>query len=252
MKLTIIGSGTILPDPARGPCALLLEAAGRRILVDGGSGTLRTLARLGADPRHLDAGVYSHRHLDHIGELPSLFFLFRVTGRVRAYPLFGGGGLGAFGERLEALHGRLTTDFEAPVHELSLSSADSVQIAPGLVLRTRPANHTHGALHLRFEADHASVVFSGDTGPSPALADLASGADLLVTECAFPAPNPDHLCPDDVAAIAAAARPGRIALTHFYPEVDEGQALTRIASSGVPVERAWDGWTWESRGPTPG
>lgn len=246
MRLTVVGSGTLRPNADRGPAALLVEAAGKRFLVDGGSGTLRTLARLGVDAATLDGGVYSHRHLDHIGELPALFFLYSCFGRDRPYPLYGGGGLLAHLERLEAVHGSLREGFTAPVHELSLSQPDEVELAPGLVLRTAPARHNHGALHLAFDADGARYVFSGDTGPSPALARLAAGADLLVTECAMIEPTDYHLRPEDVAELVAEARPKHVVLTHFYPEVDPVRALAIVAATGVPVERADDGSVYSS------
>jgi len=245
LKLTIVGSGTILPDPDRGPCALLVEAAGLRVLVDGGSGTLRTLTRLGHDPRELDAQVLSHRHLDHVGELPSLLFLHKVAGRRRPFRLYGGGGLTTLIERIEAAFGELTADYGTPVTELSLRGPDAVELAPGLRLETAPAVHKHGALHLAFIADGRRVVFSGDTGPSPALAELSRGADLLVTECAYATPGEDHLCAAEIAAMVAEARPARVVLTHLYPEVDEATALATIAATGVPVERGFDGWSWE-------
>jgi ribonuclease BN (tRNA processing enzyme) len=86
------------------------------------------------------------------------------------------------------------------------------------------------------------VVFSGDTGPSEALASLAAGADLLVCECASSreAPVPGHLTPEDVAAVADAARPSEVWLTHLYPGVDPAAALRTVAGAGVPVRRACD------------
>ena len=38
------------------------------------------------------------------------------------------------------------------------------------------------ALGLRFDTDDGSVVFSGDTGPTDNLVELAQGADVLVHE----------------------------------------------------------------------
>lgn len=246
MRLTVVGSGTLRPDADRGPAALLVEAAGARFLVDGGSGTLRTLARLGVEAASLDGGVISHRHLDHVAELPTLFFLYSCFGRDRPYRLFGGGGLVAHVERLEAVHGSLREGFEVPMHELSLSGPDEAELAPGLVLRTAPARHSRGALHLAFEADGQRFVFSGDTGPSVELARLAAGADLLVTECAVATPSEYHLRPEDVAALVAEARPRRVVLTHLYPEVDPDRALRTVAATGVPVERADDGRAYDS------
>jgi len=114
---------------------------------------------------------------------------------------------------------------------------------------TRPAAHSAGALHLRFEADGTAIVFSGDTGPSEHLARLAEGADLLVCECSFPDETPEegHLTPSAIAAVADAARPREIWLTHLYPMVDPALAVATIAKTGIPVRRAADLDEWPRR-----
>ena len=59
MRFTVLGSGTAVPDPDRGPAGFLVEVDGLAWLVDGGSGTLQRCARAGVDPRKLSGGVYS-------------------------------------------------------------------------------------------------------------------------------------------------------------------------------------------------
>ena len=124
-----------------------------------------------------------------------------------------------------------------------LFRSGSADLPGGVLLETLPAVHTAGALHLRFTIGGFSLVFSGDTGPSPALAELARGVDVLVTECAASGPDPwnSHLSPDDVAAIVDAARPGRVVLTHLYPGVDPSEALATVGRTGIPTTRAEDG-----------
>jgi phosphoribosyl 1,2-cyclic phosphodiesterase len=173
-----------------------------------------------------------------------LLFYFKSSGRVRPFPLFGGEGLAGHVHLLRGAHGDLAARFGAPVTELPLDGAGLVEPLPGLHLRTRPAAHKHGALHLGFEAAGRRVVFSGDTGPSAGLVELARGADLLVCECALAAPGEGHLCPDDVAAIVASARPAAVVLHHLYPDVDPEFALDRVAATGVPTHLAHDGLMW--------
>ena len=249
MKVTVLGSGTSVPDPERGPCGLLVQAGADAWLVDGGSGTLQRCARAGVDPRTLTGGVYSHYHPDHCADLVPLLFAMRVgpPPRVVDYPIWAGQGFGAFFEGLRGVYGKWIEPGRGRVHvhELSLEG-EAVTDLGGIRLRTRPANHTASALHLRFEAEDTAVVFSGDTGPSDALARLASGADLLVCECAAPdhAPFEGHLSPSQVAAIVDTARPRAVWLTHLYPNVDPEQALATVARTGVPVRRADDGDAW--------
>lgn len=248
MRFVIVGSGTTLPDEARGPAGFYVEHGGARLLVDGGTGTIRSLKRFGIDARELDGGVYSHRHLDHCGDLAPLLFTFKVARRSRAYPIWAGTG---FAEYLDQLHGVypgwLRGERWAPVvTELPLDAVHEVELPGGLRLTTAPAVHGAGALHLRFRSeDGFTVVFSGDTGPSAALAALAAGADWLVSECAGADATVlgDHLWPEAVAAIADEARPRRIALTHLYEGTDPARALAVVGATGIPVQHAYDGLT---------
>jgi ribonuclease BN (tRNA processing enzyme) len=54
-------------------------------------------------------------------------------------------------------------------------------------------DHPVEAYALRLEADGASFVYSGDTGPCAALDRLAAGADLLLAEASFQEPRDDGL-----------------------------------------------------------
>ena len=247
MKVTVLGSGTAIPDGERGPAGFLLSLESTQILVDGGSGSLSRLSSLGVNPRSLDGGVYTHRHLDHTGDLAPLLFAMRVGGRLpqaRDYPLWAGEGFGAFVAGLEALYpGWLNTaDWRARVQELSIEERDEAQLPGEIRLETAPANHSAGALHLSFSARGRRVVFSGDTGPSEALIELATEADLLICECALPAEDPQvrHLWPEAVAEILVRAQPRRALITHFYPECDPEGALSLLEATGVSVERARD------------
>lgn len=251
LSLTVLGSGTSLPDPDRGPCGLLVRTQDGAWLIDGGSGTLQRCARAGVDPRTLSGGIYSHRHPDHCADLVPLLFAMRVgpPARTADYPIWAGTGFAAYLEGLRHAHGRWITPGTGAVRltELSTTAPDTADLG-GITLRTAPANHGAGALHLRFEAHGTAIVFSGDTGPSPALATLAAGADLLVCECAAPdaAPIPGHLTPSSVAALVEAARPAAVWLTHFYPSVDPERALLTVGRTGVPVRRAADGDVWNA------
>ena len=249
MRFVLLGTGTLVPDADRGPAGFLVECHDARILVDGGSGTLQRLKRHGVDARLLDAGVYSHRHLDHCGDLAPLLFAMRVgvdLPRQHPYPIWAGQGFKDFLHQLEGVYpGWLRTEsFRALVHELPLDGPGTAMLPGGIRLDTLPARHSAGALHLRFTApDGFSVVFSGDTGPNENLARLAARVDVLVSECASKGPDPwhSHLSAEDVAAVAAEARPGRVVLTHFYPGVDVAQAIKTVSATGIQAERGMDG-----------
>ena len=247
MKFVVLGSGTGLSDPERGPAGFLVAIDDRQWLVDGGSGTLQRCARAGHRPESLAGGIYSHRHPDHCADLVPLLFAMRIDGRTEPYPIWAAQGFADYVSALQGVFGRwMAPSGGLTVHEIAPEGVQRVQLDPGLALVTAPANHSAGALHLRFESPMGTVVFSGDTGPSEHLTTLARGADLLVCECGGSDAHPidGHLYPSAIASLARDARPKQIWLTHFYPDVDPEQAVATVAATGVPTRRAEDGDTW--------
>lgn len=241
LRFTVLGSGTPLPDPDRGPAGFVIEVDGRSWLIDGGSGTLQRLVRAGVSPKDLAGGIYSHQHPDHCADLVPLLFAFRAGGRAHDYPIWAGAGFADFFRRLGEAWGRSIEPRSAKVviHEHALDGIVTADLG-GLLLRTAPANHGACALHLRFEAAGHAVVFSGDTGPSDPLVSLARDASLLVVECGAAAPMDGHLCPAQVVALVAQARPRRVWLTHLHPGVDPTALIDAVLATGVPTTRVAD------------
>lgn len=252
LEFTVLGSGTSVPDPERGPAGFLVRTSHGAWLVDGGTGTLQRCMQAGVDPRRLSGGVYSHHHPDHCADLVPLLFAMRVGPPPRAadYPIWGGEGLASLVAGLQSTWGKWITPGtgQLRVNELPLEVPSEVQLAPDLFLRTRPAAHSAGALHLQFASGSHRVVFSGDTGPSGELARLAEGADLLVCECAGSDEEPvgGHLYPSAIAELVAEARPHQVWLTHMYPHVDPAIAVETVARTGIPTRHASDLDRWSA------
>ena len=108
-------------------------------------------------------------------------------------------------------------------------------------VRTAPVNHPVPTRAIRLEHDGASLVYSGDTGPSTHLVELARGADVLLCEAAWagsPPARPDvHLTGRQAGEHAAAAGVGRLLITHVPPWESPADAVAgaRSAFAG-PVE----------------
>jgi ribonuclease BN (tRNA processing enzyme) len=96
------------------------------------------------------------------------------------------------------------------------------------------------------------LVYTGDTGPSPALAQWAAGCDLLLAECSLPESQAldFHLTPERAGELASAAGAKRLVLTHFYPPV-ENTDPARAAGRRFPgpVVAARDGDRFVIGGP---
>ena len=77
MKLTILGSGTVVPNGLRNSAGYFVELPDARVMMDCGAGTVHALARYNCPWERMTHLFVSHFHVDHIGELASLFFAFR-------------------------------------------------------------------------------------------------------------------------------------------------------------------------------
>jgi ribonuclease BN (tRNA processing enzyme) len=246
VELIVVGSGTGVPSRRRGSPALALKAAGRLLVLDLGSGTLRALLAHGLDFSAIDVLALTHLHPDHVGDLIPFLFATRYSlGYTRTEPflLLAARGFARFHQRLQEAF----SDWVAPppglmdLRELAPDGPDEVR-QEGLVIRSAPTNHTEGSLAFRVEAEGRSLVYSGDTAESDSLVELARGADLLVLEAANPFKVPGHLTPPEAGRLAARAGVPRLLLTHFYPPCDEVDVVALAAREfSGEVRRAEDG-----------
>jgi ribonuclease BN (tRNA processing enzyme) len=246
VELIVVGSGTGVPSLRRGSPCLAVKAAGRLLVLDLGSGSLRALLRLGLNFSAIDVLALTHLHPDHVGDLIPFLFATRYSlGYTRREPfrLLAARGFAQFHHRLnEAFAGWV----EPPaglmdLRELAPDAPDEVR-EEGLVIRSAPTTHSDGSLAYRVEAEGRSLVYSGDTDESDSLVDLARGVDLLVLEAANPVKIPGHLTPQEAGRLAARAGVGRLLLTHFYPPCDEVDVVA-LAAQEFPgeIRRAEDG-----------
>ncbi|MEJ7742649.1 MAG: MBL fold metallo-hydrolase [Nocardioidaceae bacterium] len=86
---------------------------------------------------------------------------------------------------------------------------------------------------MRLSDGQRALVYSGDTGPCPALEALAGGCDLLLAEAAFlerPG-NPEHLhlTGRQAAETASRAGAGRLVLTHVPPWYSPADVLAEAS-----------------------
>ncbi|MGW7427116.1 MBL fold metallo-hydrolase [Streptomyces sp. NPDC054813] len=126
-----------------------------------------------------------------------------------------------------AATGASTTNTAPAMRPFTVMENDDVKVSAVLV----PHGAVYPAYAYRFDTDHGSVVFSGDTAPTSNIITLAEDADVLVHEAIYPAglaslglPQPviDHILTThtDVAElgrIAAEAGAGTLVATHLGP-----------------------------------
>jgi ribonuclease BN (tRNA processing enzyme) len=199
ITLGTAGGPTTRPDRAQS--SNLLTVDGTHYVVDAGDGAARRIAEAGIDLREIGTIFITHHHDDHTAGLGTLMSL--AWDRQRTKPIH--------------VYGPLKTEelVKAAVQYFIISAeiriADGGRTVPiadiffahdvGLgniyqdanikvtavenshfAFHKGPAASKHKSYSYRFETPDRVIVFTGDTGPSDVVTELAKGADLLVTE----------------------------------------------------------------------
>ena len=181
--------------------SVLLTIDGTHYVIDAGDGVARRLARAAVDLRDIGIIFITHHHDDHTAGLGTLMSLAWDRQRTRPIQVYG--------------PPRTAELVQAAVQYFSISSeiriADGGRTVPiaqvfcghdmgsGTIYRDAQVKVTavenshysfhqgaaagkHKSYSYRFETPDRVIVFTGDTGPSDAVTEIAAGADLLVTE----------------------------------------------------------------------
>jgi ribonuclease BN (tRNA processing enzyme) len=221
MKLTVLGSGTCAPSGVRNSSGYFVEAGPCLIRLDAGAGTVHAMARYGLPWEALTHQFISHYHLDHVGELLALLFALkygREKPRTAPLTLIGPAGLERLARALCEVYDSRFLAQEFPVEFIELSPGDALALPGGLTLRVEKTPHNAESLAARLEGAGGALGYTGDTGPSDALAGFFRGVDALVAECSFleDRRGTPHLTADETAALAAASGVPHLIATHFY------------------------------------
>ena len=234
MKLTILGSGTVVPDGARNSAGYFIESGGARLMMDCGAGTVHALPRYGCDWERLTHLYISHFHVDHCGELASLFFAFKHgMRRERREPLtlIGPHGLERVMAGLRQAFGEKLFEPKFPVNLQLLAPGEQVALSADCRLAVTKTPHTGESLAVRVSGGQASICYTGDTDYSEAVASFFAKTDVMISECSFRERREDiaHVSIRDVARMAAMAEARRLIVTHFYFEVDEEEVRRELS-----------------------
>jgi ribonuclease Z len=240
MEITLLGTGSPIPDPSRAGPATLVRSAGCTLLADCGRGVLMRLVAAGVLPSMLSAVVVTHLHSDHLTDLNDVITTqWVMSNEPTSLPVFGPPGIGEvvdatlaalaadIGYRL-AHHEDLTWRPMVDVTEVEPGARFDVGSASARVSATdhRPVEPTVG---YRVEDDGRAVVLGGDGVPCPGLDELCAGADVyvqtvirddlvrLVPIAGFQDIIDYHSTVEDAARTAARAGVGKLVLTHYVP-----------------------------------
>jgi ribonuclease BN (tRNA processing enzyme) len=199
--ITLGTSGGPPPRAGRAQSSNLLIVNGALYVVDAGDGVGRRLAKARINVRDVGTVFITHHHDDHAAGLGTLMSVAWDNQRTKPINVYGP-------PMTEALVRAAVQYFNISAEIRIADGGRTVPIAQvffghdvgtGVIyqdanIKVTAVENSHFAFHsginagkyksysYRFETPDRVIVFTGDTGPSDAVAELAKGADLLVTE----------------------------------------------------------------------
>ncbi|HWA92287.1 MAG TPA: MBL fold metallo-hydrolase [Rhizomicrobium sp.] len=253
LAVLFCGTGSPLPDKARGGPCTMVAAGDRLYLVDAGIDSARNLMLWRVPLEKVQAVLVTHFHSDHIGELGEIRLQTWVAGRKQPLSVYGPPGVDEVVNGFNQAYA-LDAGYRTKHHGADMLPPDAVAmvphaVQPGVVLEQNglkitafkvhhePANPAYG---YRFDYKGRSIVVSGDTAPDEALFKANHDVDLMVHEGlspemvgamhdAFVATGhprqarifhdipPYHTSPVDAARLATKYRIKTLAFTHLIP-----------------------------------
>ncbi|HEX4409694.1 MAG TPA: MBL fold metallo-hydrolase [Xanthobacteraceae bacterium] len=260
--ITLGTAGGPVPQAKRAQSSNLLVVNGALYLIDAGGGVTGRIVQSGNSFRAASKIFITHAHSDHTAGLATLLV---SEWEQQAPPI------DVYGSGVEALV-KGAIDYLMPNADIRWSEGKKRpmtetfrghDVQPGVVYQDAnvkvtaventhfhfqpndPAYGKYKSYSYRFETPDRVVFFTGDTGPSDAVVDLAKGADLYVTETTSPEDvvelfkkngtwqsksdaekegflrhmHEEHVTPEDIGKMAAKAGVKAVVMSHIGPSV---------------------------------
>lgn len=272
---------------ARSEPANLLVVDGVPYLIDVGYGAVRQLVVAGVNPVDVGTVFITHQHLDHNSDLAALIMYQWAGFRQTPSDVYGPVGTealvkaavdylrvpaNAFGpqmplspapENVMRAHEIMQAGLVYKDKRVKVTAAENAHY---IVRNTLPGAWPDKSFSYRFETKDRVVVFTGDTGPSEAVVELARHADILVSEVIDietterllnAARDPDgaplsqdvynafwdhltreHMPAEDLGKLAAAAEVKMLVMTHRVPTEPDSATDARLIAG---VRKYYDG-----------
>lgn len=247
MKLRVLGcSGAEFPG--HGPSGFLLDDS---LLLD--AGTVGS-ALDQEEQRRIEHILVTHSHLDHIRGIPLLADNIVVSGLSQKIEVIAiAEVIAAIGSHL--MNGliwpdftRIPTPLDPVLSYREIHGEEEFRVGDYAVLACR-VNHPVPAVGYRISRGDTSLLYTGDTGPTDRIWELAGELAALVIEVSFPSEMEEialmtgHLTPRLLGKeLGKLSRPPRrVLITHLKPQYEE-QITRQLRSLAIPgLELLHDG-----------
>lgn len=281
-KLILLGTagGPVIQDARSGPASLLI-VNGERYLVDVGYGTVHQLDKLGLKANDIGHIFLTHLHFDHDADLSALIGFNWSGGDRKPVAVMGPPGTEKFvasavahlkiteylyglllppGLTIKGLVTARDVDTQSPKLIYEDENLRVIAVENSHYSAVPPVGQDYGqprSYSYRFETANRVIVFTGDTGPSDAVTELARGADILVAEVIDPEAVIDsirkisgaseealakvarhqhkqHLSAEELGKMAKRAKVKKVILTHI-------SSSGNIEATAEKVRLSYDG-----------
>jgi ribonuclease Z len=272
LTITLLGTGTPAPSLARQGSGYLIEVGSDAIVMDHGPGAHHRLLEAGRTATDVTHAFFTHLHYDHFMDYPRLVLQRwdQGAGKIPELAVYGPAPLARTTELLFGDDGVYGPDLRARTQHQS--SLDVFTARGGTLPRRRPmprvkeiragdviegngwkitvgrAAHVQPFLEclaLRLDCADGSVCYTGDSGMTDTIVDLARGCDVLIhmnhhfsgTEpsAAYRAACGNHR---DNAVVAKRAGVKTLVLTHCLAQIDQPGVREQIVHE---IRQTFDG-----------
>jgi len=261
-RITLLGTGTPAPSLQRVGSGYLVEVGNDRIVMDHGPDAHHRLLESGRRAVDVTHAFFTHLHYDHCMDYGRLVLQRWDQGadRIPDLQVYGPPPIARMTEQLFGEDGVYGPDIRARIEHQS--SVDVFRARGGSVPRKRPAPRvrevkpgdvvegngwkvrvgraTHvqpylECLALRLDAPDGSLCYTGDSGMSDEIVELARGCDMLIHMNHYfsgTAPSPAYraACGNhkDNAVVAQRAGVKTLVLTHLLAQIDHPRIREQI------------------------
>jgi ribonuclease Z len=255
MRVTLLGTGTPLPNAERFGSAILVEVGGKRLLFDCGRGVVIRLTQAGVSPKDIDGLFLTHLHSDHVVGIPDLWLSGWFLGRDRPLQMWGPSGTTSMAKHLvQAFAFDIRIRQAAPDHLPTKGvEIDAQQVAQGKAydegsVRVSAFLVDHGtvkpAFGYRIDSAGHSVVISGDTKFCQNLIDFARGTDCLIhaawsADWKNPTPpsNRSIASAEDAGRVLAIVKPKLGVVYHYKDEEGLWNAIRKECKGPLVIAK---------------
>jgi phosphoribosyl 1,2-cyclic phosphate phosphodiesterase len=217
------------PRNRRTRSSILIESAGKRLLVDCGPDLREQL--LAADVATLDGVIVTHDHADHCHGIDELRAIEQVLRR--PVPLY------ARADVLESLQKRFGYIFSS--RSFYRAVAEPIELPQSLDLGNatlRFVDQPHGGITsvgMRIEENGRSAVYSIDFNElTDEMRALYKGADVWISDCLSRRPHPTHTHLGAVLGWARDLEVAKVFLSHLNNSMDYATLVAELPDWAVP------------------